>query len=179
MGLLQCTRCGCSMTAELKKGKYVYYRCTGFKGACGNIYIREEKLADLLADVIKPIHITEEVAEGIAQAVLASDGEAESQRATSLQQVDNRRRTVVSKLDRGYDDFVSDRITEAFWTRKSAEWEGELQTIDAERARLERTQSPAMLTAEKTLGLAKHAAILLKIAESAGQRRLLDTVLSN
>ena len=24
------------MTAELKKGKYVYYRCTGFKGRCGN-----------------------------------------------------------------------------------------------------------------------------------------------
>ena len=32
MGLLTCARCGCAMTAEIKKGKYVYYRCTGFKG---------------------------------------------------------------------------------------------------------------------------------------------------
>jgi hypothetical protein len=28
--------CGCSMTAEKKKGKYVFYRCTGFESASGN-----------------------------------------------------------------------------------------------------------------------------------------------
>ena len=51
MGLLTCgADCGCTMTAELKKGKYVYYRCTGFKGRCGNTYIRQEALADLLGD---------------------------------------------------------------------------------------------------------------------------------
>jgi site-specific DNA recombinase len=36
MGLLKCALCGCTMTAEKKKGKYVYYRCTGFHAACGN-----------------------------------------------------------------------------------------------------------------------------------------------
>ena len=40
MGLLRCARCGCSMTAERKKSKYVYYRCTGFKGQCGNTSAR-------------------------------------------------------------------------------------------------------------------------------------------
>ena len=48
MGLLTCGRCGCTMTADRKKGKYTYYRCTGFHGRCGNAYIREERLADLL-----------------------------------------------------------------------------------------------------------------------------------
>ena len=48
MGLLTCGRCSCTMTAELKKGKYVYYRCTGFKGRCGNAYIRQEELSELL-----------------------------------------------------------------------------------------------------------------------------------
>ena len=42
MGLLTCARCGCAMTAEMKKGKYVYYRCTGFRGAAATVYIREE-----------------------------------------------------------------------------------------------------------------------------------------
>jgi len=74
---------------------------------------------------------------------------------------------------------TSDRITEAFWTRKSAEWEAELQTIDAERARLERTQAPALTTAEKTLELAKRAEILYKSQNPNEQRRLLETVLSN
>jgi site-specific DNA recombinase len=43
------------MTAEKKKGKYVYYRCTGHRGACGNSYIREEQLATLLGGIIRPI----------------------------------------------------------------------------------------------------------------------------
>ena len=63
MGLLTCARCGCSMTAEMKKGKYIYYRCTGFKGACGNTYVREERLADLLGETIAPIQITPEIAD--------------------------------------------------------------------------------------------------------------------
>lgn len=40
---------------ERIQGKYVYYRCTGFKAACGNTYIREERLASLLGTVITPI----------------------------------------------------------------------------------------------------------------------------
>lgn len=30
--LIKCGHCGCQMTAELKKGKYVYYHCTGKRG---------------------------------------------------------------------------------------------------------------------------------------------------
>jgi hypothetical protein len=71
MGLLRCALCGCTITAEKKKGKYVYYRCTGFHGACGNTYIREERLADLLGGVIKPIQITHDIAEDIATALRA------------------------------------------------------------------------------------------------------------
>jgi site-specific DNA recombinase len=167
------------MTAERKKGKYVYYRCTGFKGACGNVYIREEKLAALLGETIKPVQITVEIADDIATAIRQSEGDAQAQRATALQQVENRRRTVVSKIDRGYEDFVCNRISEAFWTRKSAEWEAELQTIDAERARLEAIQAPVIVTAEKILELAKKAEILYRSQNPSEQRRLLETVLSN
>jgi site-specific DNA recombinase len=101
MGLLTCARCGCSITSEKKKGKYVYYRCTGYKGACGNTYVREERLADLLGDVIRPIQITPEIAEDIATGLRGIDHEAEERRRESLRQLEKRRRTVVSKLDRG------------------------------------------------------------------------------
>src|SRR5262249_62287331 len=47
MGLLTCGRCGCVMTAEKKKQRYVYYRCTGARGACENTYIRAGGQGDL------------------------------------------------------------------------------------------------------------------------------------
>jgi hypothetical protein len=34
-GVVACGRCGCAMTAEIKKGRYVYYHCTGARGRCG------------------------------------------------------------------------------------------------------------------------------------------------
>lgn len=30
-GRMTCKHCGCAMTGERKKGKYVYYRCTGYQ----------------------------------------------------------------------------------------------------------------------------------------------------
>lgn len=41
------------MTAELKKGKYVYYHCTGKRGGtCKKDYIREEKLNEVFLQLI-------------------------------------------------------------------------------------------------------------------------------
>jgi hypothetical protein len=51
--------------------------------------------------------------------------------------------------------------------------------VDAERARLDRSQAPTIATAEKILELAKQAEILYKSQNPTEQRRLLETVLSN
>ena len=133
----------------------------------------------MLGDVIRPIQITSEIAEDIATALRGIDHEAEQRRRESLRQLDQRRRTVVSKLDRGYDDFVSGRISEEFWTRKSQEWEAELATVDADRPRLEQPRPLATATAAKILELAKKAEFLYKTQNPTEQRRLLETVLSN
>jgi hypothetical protein len=33
-GLISCGHCGCSLVGDIKKGKYIYYRCTGHRGKC-------------------------------------------------------------------------------------------------------------------------------------------------
>src|SRR5262249_46996961 len=162
-----------------KKGKYTYYRCTAFHGACGNTYIREEELSRLLGAVVAPIQITQEIADEIASALRGSAADNEQRHAEAMRQLERRRRAVVAKLDRGYDDFVSRKISDEFWTRKSQEWEVELQAIDAERARIEQPRQDVLVTAEKTLELAKQAEFLYKNQDPAEQRRLLETVLSN
>ena len=135
-GLLTCGRCGCLITAETKKGRYTYYRCTHFRGNCGNDYIREEKLADHLGDVIKRIQIPEAVADFIATELRASQADLEQTRQDTLVQLTQRRQKLQSKIDRAYDDYLEGRVSEAHWTRKSAEWESELATTDAELSRL-------------------------------------------
>jgi site-specific DNA recombinase len=43
-GLVHCGHCGCALVGEKKKGKCVYYHCTGNKGKCPEPYAREEVL---------------------------------------------------------------------------------------------------------------------------------------
>jgi site-specific DNA recombinase len=76
-GLLTCGLCGCSMTAEEKKGRYVYYHCTGFKGQCGNTYIREDRLSDLLGEIVRAIEIPDDLAAKIAVAIQESHRDIE------------------------------------------------------------------------------------------------------
>ena len=55
-GLIKCGHCGCQLTAELKKGKYIYYHCTGKRGGtCKKDWIREEQIDDVMLDLIKSI----------------------------------------------------------------------------------------------------------------------------
>src|SRR6266571_2796175 len=44
-GLLFC-ECGCAMVGEIKKGKYIYYHCTGNKEGCDRkrIYVKQEEI---------------------------------------------------------------------------------------------------------------------------------------
>jgi site-specific DNA recombinase len=121
----------------------------------------------------------ETVADQIAAALRDDDGNAAQARIEARQRLENRRRKVLAKLDRGYEDLIEGRITEDFWNRKSGDWEDERCTIETELARLAQTNGQVAVTAEKVLELAKKAEFLYKTQDPAEERRLLETVLSN
>jgi site-specific DNA recombinase len=179
MGLLTCARCHCSITAERKKGKYTYYRCTGFHGKGGNAYIREERLSALLGEVVQRVQIPVEIADWIAANLRDSQMAAELVRQRTNAQLKKRQHEMQAKLDRGYEDYLGCKISDAFWARKSGAWESELAAVEAELARESAPVRVSQLKGEKILELAKQAGFLYKTQSPAEQRRLLDTLLSN
>ncbi|HEV7373154.1 MAG TPA: zinc ribbon domain-containing protein [Pyrinomonadaceae bacterium] len=71
-GLISCGHCGCSLVGELKKGRHVYYHCTGYKGKCPESYTREEVLEKLFADLLKDLVFDDEVLDWVAEAMRQS-----------------------------------------------------------------------------------------------------------
>jgi site-specific DNA recombinase len=51
-GLIACGHCGCSMVAEIKKDRYVYYHCTGYEGRCEEPYVLEEALEKQFSELL-------------------------------------------------------------------------------------------------------------------------------
>jgi hypothetical protein len=130
----------------------------------------------LLGTVLKPIQITPAVADDIATALRASDTDGEQHRLETLRRLEQRHHGVTAKLDRGYDDYVSGRISEEFWTRRSQEWETELQGVDGERARCAQPRRCLTATGLQILELAKQAEFLYKTQPPPEQRRLLKRI---
>jgi site-specific DNA recombinase len=178
-GLLTCGRCGCAITAELKKQQYLYYHCTGSKGPCGNTWIRDEDLRGLLADVIRQIHIPVEIADRLADALRESQADKERFSRTSLMRLQQQQLQVQAKLDKAYDDRLTGPISEELWARRASEWEAEINRVRGEMARLEDAGRDYAVTGLRILELAKSAYSRFNSHDPVDQAKLLKTVLSN
>ena len=57
-GLITCKKCGCLISPEIKKGKYVYYHCTNYHGNCDNVvWIKEEELLEQIKSVLQGLKL--------------------------------------------------------------------------------------------------------------------------
>jgi site-specific DNA recombinase len=79
------------MVGEIKKGKYVYYHCAGYKGKCPEPYVREEVFDEKFSALLARLHFCEEVHQWIVQGL-----------RTSLEDERKEHDTAVSRLQAEY-----------------------------------------------------------------------------
>jgi site-specific DNA recombinase len=178
-GLVSCARCGCAMTAEVKKGRYVYYHCTGFRGRCGNTYVREEELSRLFREVVERVQISPDVADQVAQALRESQADKEQFHRASVMRLQQRQLAIQGRLDRAYDDRLEGKISDELWQRRSREWEAELTDVTREMERHNHASHDYVVTGLSILELAKDAPSLFARQTASEQARLLKKLVSN
>jgi hypothetical protein len=71
-GMISCAECGCMITPEKKKNKYVYYRCTESYGKHKADWIREEALTEQFARMYKSLQIPPDVVQQIIATLMKS-----------------------------------------------------------------------------------------------------------
>ena len=178
-GIVTCGRCGCSFTAETKKGQYVYYHCTGHRGPCGNTYVREEELVRQFGEILKQIRIPHELAGKLATVLRESQADKEKFVRTSMLRLQQQQMLLRSKLDRVYEDRLSDVISDELWTTKSGELQEELRRVRAEMERHEGASQAYETAGLQILELAQSAYSSYVTKNPREQARLVKTVVSN
>lgn len=137
-GLLVCGQCGCLVTTERKKGRYVYYHCTKSKTACDEIYYREEDLAPQFDAIVQRIAIGPEMRDWLIQALKESHQDETAYHQETSQRLQEALSRVKSRMDQMYLDKLDGKVSERFWVEKSREWEAERdRTIDQIRSHQE------------------------------------------
>jgi site-specific DNA recombinase len=105
----------------MKKGKYTYYRCIGFRGKCDLPYFRKEELADRLGGILKDIYIPDHVLGQLEKSLLSDKSSQERALSQQRERLQQRLSSVRNRLDKAYVDKLEGKISEEFWSRKAAE----------------------------------------------------------
>jgi site-specific DNA recombinase len=163
----------------MKKEKYTYYRCTGFRGKCSLPYFREEELGDRLAQTVRDIHVPDDILAQLQKSLLADKGREEDIRDQQRARFAQRLAQVHRRMDQAYQDKLDGKISEEFWARKSAEWQTEETQIRGSIQALETARPERLLDAARILELANKAHSLYVKQNHTERAKLLKMVLSN
>ncbi len=179
-GMMTCAHDECTVTGEVKKQKYVYYRCSGYRGKCDLPRFREEEIAARMGDVLKDIYIPDEVVRAIENSLQRTQQEQQRESANARSRVERELEAVRRRLDQAYVDKLDGKISEEFWQRKSADWRSEELRIESQIASLDqRQESDRLLDTKRILELANRAYFLYLTRKPAEQAELLKKVLLN
>jgi site-specific DNA recombinase len=179
-GLLRCAHDGCTVTAELHKGKYVYYRCSYGRGPCELPYMPEQQVSDQLGEMLKDIYVPEKIVHAIVESIASEQERTKTERRERLNGIQKRLTALRTRIDQMYEDKLDGKIDEEFWSRKMTEWRSQERTLQgaADSLMTPLTENHA-LTAQRTLELANKAHFLYVTRNHAEQGQLLKMVLLN
>lgn len=178
-GLLTCSRCGCAITAEIKKEKYIYYHCTGYKGKCGNSLTREEDLIDRLGELIERIKIDSKTISWLKEALILSNKDRAEYHEKQIELLQSQSKRLEKRLERLYIDKLDEKITEKNYNRMAREWQKENQDILKQIGKHQQANVNYYEQGIKILELSKKLYSAWKKQNNEGKREILNLVLSN
>jgi DNA invertase Pin-like site-specific DNA recombinase len=178
-GMLTCGHCGCAMVGELKKKKYIYYHCTGFKGKCGEPYVREEVLEERFAGLLAELRFDDEVFELVQRALKESFGDEVRERAAAVQRLQAEAERLRKRIEAMYVDKLDGTVDSGFFDRMAAQWRDEQARCMKDIERHNRADDSYMDSGVALLRLAQDAHRIFEAKGPDEKRTLLNFVFSN
>jgi site-specific DNA recombinase len=178
-GLLRCADCNSTVTGELKKGKYVYYRSTGYRGNCELPRFTEAEISNKLGSIFENIRIPDEVLSRIEKSLQSSQSRMQAERIALRSHHEQRLSVIRKRMTQAYVDKLDGKINEEFWTRQMDEWQSEERQVQSQLESLKLSSTNSALSAQRCLELANNAYFLYLTRKPAQQAELLRMVLLN
>jgi site-specific DNA recombinase len=178
-GLVSCGHCHCSLVGEIKKGKYIYYHCSGHKGKCQEPYVREEVLADHFSQVIKRLEFPRNVLEWVKEALLSSNKETQEYHEKAIAKLQAEYKKLETRIQQMYVDKLDGKILGDFFDSMATKWRAEQTEILTMLQKHQNANKNYIGEGVKLLELAQNSYKLFVQQDPAEKRRLLNFLVSN
>jgi hypothetical protein len=178
-GLVKCGHCGCALVGELKKGKYVYYHCTGFKGKCPEPYTRQEVLEQEFGRLLKKLQVDDEILGWLAEALRESHADEKKFHEEAIARINADYQRLQNRLETLYEDRLDGRIEVQFYDRKARDLRAEQNVLRQSLEQHQNGNRTYMKEGLRLLELSGKMHDLFDQQPPEEKRRLLNFALSN
>ena len=178
-GMVHCEKCGCTITAEIKKGRYVYYSCSNFKGGCDRVWVPEAELLKPIKNILKGLKMDQErINEVTAQLKEINENKNEFQ-DKAISQLRTEYDKLQTNLDRLVDLLVEGSITQDTYDKKVNEYKEKQYDINIRMGEYTRADENFLIASSMVFSLASRALEIFESSEVNEKRQLLNFLLQN
>ncbi|MEO6536500.1 MAG: recombinase family protein [Candidatus Paceibacterota bacterium] len=183
-GFITCANCGCAITAELKKAKYVYYHCTNGKGICDqrSFNANETELHKQITLDLNKLKISQRMIDIVYKAKLEEVEHSKGTQDHSLEDAQKALKTLATRKSRLVDTYTEGDIDVELYRAKLKEIDNESVRLTKRIQELEKKAHDPLVTIELIYSKFKQGNSLAdeyKHALPARKRELLSEALSN
>jgi len=178
-GLITCKNCGCTITPELKKGKYVYYSCANGKKMCTRVWIREEELLKPIYDALDAIQMPDKKIVKIVDGLKRASADKTAFHHRIITNLDKEYEKLQNRLDSLLDFLLDKSITKDEYDTKLKLLKEKQQDILLQKEEHTKADENFYLTAAHVFSIAKRAKEIFMRSEIEEKRQLLNFLLQN
>lgn len=178
-GLVKCEKCGCTVTPELKKERYVYYSCSNYKKECERTWIREEALLDPIKKMLKGLQLPQEKVEKVVAKLKEINEDKNEFHSKALNQLRAEYDKIQQNADRLLDLLVESSITRDIYDKKLNEYKEKQYDINLRLEEYTRADENFHIVASMVFSLANRALEIFESSEVNEKRQLLSLILQN
>lgn len=177
-GLIVCGKCGGVIGGQLKKGKYAYYSCSGYKN-CKRVYVPETELLKQVYGVLDSFKLSDEKITEITEG-LKEIGENENRfyrKSINSLKIDHDK--YEGRIKKMYEDKLDGRITDEMYDSFLKEYKEKQAEILDQMQDHSDADEKFYITANITLNIAKRAKEIFESSEVEEKRQFLGFLLQN
>ncbi len=183
-GFLTCDNCGCAITAEIKKERYIYYHCTNGKGICDqrSFNANEDKLHEQIFNDMQKLSISQKMIDIVYKAALEELEQSGEYHNHALETAQKALESLTARKSRLVDTFTNGDIDEALYRQKLTEIDNESMNLRTQITALEKDDQNPRTTIELIYNQFKRGNTMAnryKEASPAEKRTILSEALSN
>ena len=180
-GIMKCSHCGCSLVGELKKGKYIYYHCSGQRGGdCKrNKYLKEKVAEEMFLKVLESLKVSDKGLEIVQNQIKQKIQEQNMYNEDRIKEVQKKIDLVKSRLNKMFELYLDGNLEESFYNSKRDEFQLELDSLNSQLLHYNRGTENVVDFSKKILELFKNAPGLYLSGSIAEKRELIKLACSN